>query len=957
MRRLNLLTRLALLAAVLLGALALSNLYLNRALSRGADTLAGEAALVAALTDANEASASFGDLKYWLSDLAVSLLMRSEANAEDAREALDVALERLRAREPATVAAIEAEVETMVELSLEAVDAYTDGQRVLGNSLTARARGQVTSIDERLRALVAAIESEALGQGERAIAAAERAVRVSTALLVGTVLLGLALTAWVLQSIRRPLGELDRAMRALADGELEAPMPAPGTDEMGRMARTLGLFRDSLLERRRLEEQRDASARALERTRGQLDTALESMSEGLSLFDADDRLVLSNARYRERMHVGMDSAIEPGMRFEDILRDAIAAGNLPDALGREDAWVAERLAARRAIGPEGRSSVQRRANGMWLKIDDRRTGDGGVVAVYTDITELKEAEEELRAARDAAERATRAKSTFLATMSHEIRTPMNGIIGMSNLLLDTELAPEQRDFCRTIVDSGEALLTVINDVLDFSKIEAGKLDLDPVALDLRGSIEGTLDLVTASVEEKRLNLAYLIERDVPEGVLADGMRLRQVLLNLLSNAVKFTERGEIVLKVSRVADGVGDAGGVDEAGGGERVTLAFEVSDTGIGIPADKLDRLFRSFSQVDTSTTRVYGGTGLGLAISRNLVEMMGGTIDVESAPGEGTTFRFTVRVPTVRIERSVRLHEPKPDLAGKRLLIVDDNATNRKILRLQAREWSMASEETAFPEEALEWVSEGRDYDVAILDMSMPRMDGITLATKLRERRDARALPLILLSSLSYIGDVERETLERIDFHAKLSKPIKPSAMLDVLLDLFGNRERTYARRDDAAPVHDRTTAARLPLSVLLVDDNRTNRKLGSLVLARLGYAPDVVENGREALERQRETAYDLILMDIEMPEMDGVDATRAIRTLPGPNGSPFIVAMTANAMEGDRERYLAAGMDAYVSKPLRLEDLVGSIEAAAGARAGADPGADAAAGPSASASVPSP
>jgi len=397
----------------------------------------------------------------------------------------------------------------MVDLSFQAVEAYTDGQRVLGNSLSARARTHVATIDEKIALLVSATEAKALEQIQAAIDRARRAERLSITVLLATILVGLLLTTWVLQSIRRPLREIDSAMSALSRGELDTAMPAIAEDEPGRMAQTLGLFRDSLVERDRLQAQRDDATAVLRTTQSQLDAALESMSEGLSLFDADDRLVLCNSRYRERMQSVSDEPIAPGTSFEGIVSGAVRSGYIPEAIGREEVWIRERMEARRSVGASGRSTIEPRANGQWIQVDDRRTQDGGLVSVYTDITELKQAEESLRAARDTAEQATRAKSTFLATMSHEIRTPMNGIIGMSNLLLDTELSSEQSDFCRTIVDSSEALLTVINDVLDFSKIEAGKLDLDPVPLDLRACVEGTLDLVTASVESEFLKTSWV----------------------------------------------------------------------------------------------------------------------------------------------------------------------------------------------------------------------------------------------------------------------------------------------------------------------------------------------------------------------------------------------------------------------------------------------------------------
>nr|MBX2886381.1 response regulator [Granulosicoccus sp.] len=830
---------------------------------------------------------------------------------------------------------IREEVELMYEQSLSAVDAYSEGQRVLGNTVMSSARVHILNVDKKLEALVSALEVQANDTSQHAIEDANASARWSRWIMVAFSILGLGLTAWVLQSIRRPLAKLVRSMSAITAGDLETEIPEAGRDEIGSMTNTLGLFRDSLRERDRLQSERDQTASALEEAQQQLSAALESISEGFVLYDRDDRLVLCNSRYRDDLHPGLSDYIVPGASFESIMQEAANRGLINLADMDVNAWVQQRLMHHRN---PGEAHIQQRGDGRWIQIDERSVASGGTVAVYTDITNLKQAEQELRAARDIAEHATAAKSKFLATMSHEIRTPMNGIIGMSGLLLATDLNKEQRDFSETISDSAESLLVVINDVLDFSKIEAGKLDLDPRPEDLRGCIEGSLDLITASVDKKKLNLAYLIERDTPEGVMLDANRLRQILLNLMNNAVKFTEKGEVVLRVALAEENEKPNEVMPSSPGDHNlIGLHFAVSDTGIGIPEDKLNLLFESFTQVDASTTRMYGGTGLGLAISKNLVEMMGGRIWVESVYGEGTTFHFTIFVPRAHIKRRVDLHETKPDLENKRLLIVDDNLTNRKILDLQSREWSMISEQTDSPLEALEWIREGREFDVAILDMSMPEMDGIDLASNIREHRSSKELPLILLSSLATLSDVPKEKLNAINFHAKLAKPIKPSALLDVLLDTFvtdsslEEKQNYEKKQTNAKDQLDSTLAENNPMSILLVDDNKTNQKLGLLVLKRLGYTADVAVNGQEAIDMQNSGVYDTILMDIEMPEVDGVDATLQIRQLEGDNALPYIIAMTANAMEGDRERYLNAGMDGYISKPLRINELVAALETA--------------------------
>jgi PAS domain S-box-containing protein len=698
------------------------------------------------------------------------------------------------------------------------------------------------------------------------------------------------------------------------------------------------------------ETGRLASEDALRQSERKLRSYIEQSLDGVAVVDAEGRYVEVNPAAAQML----------GYSEQELLRMAF-----PDIVWPEGAERDEGLAHFERVKREGRGSGEvslRRSDGQRLvaEVNAVALGGGRTLSIFRDVTqrrlaeqqlqeeramleqrvaertavltetnaalqeeivERKRIESELVAAREQALQAAEAKAAFLANMSHEIRTPMNAVIGMTALLEDTELDPEQRSYVQTIHTSGDALLSTINDILDFSKAESGMLELEQRPFEIGVCIEEAFDMLAPRAADKGIDLLYEITDNVPHWLVGDSTRLRQVLVNLLSNAVKFTDRGEVCLTASVLRREP------------EEVMLRFSVRDTGIGIPKEHMENLFKAFSQGDTSTTRKYGGTGLGLAISARLVRMMGGDIRVESEEHRGSTFSFTVQagiaqnVPTAQY-RTGRA----PELAGRRVLLVDDNPTNLHILKTQCTRWGMHAECATRGTHALALLEAEGPFDVAVLDLHMPNMDGLQLARAIVAQKGDSAPPLVLLSSSP---GRSRDFSAMKLFATTLAKPVKHSKLFAVLDEVI--HDRRVAPPVAAAQIIDHSLARRVPMHILVVEDSDINRKLALGMLRKFGYTPDVAQDGAEAVEMVRQQRYDLVFMDLQMPVMDGLEATRHILAMLPPNRRPRIVAMTANALPADRQRCLDAGMDDYIAKPILPVSVQQLIERWAPQRAG--------------------
>ena len=627
--------------------------------------------------------------------------------------------------------------------------------------------------------------------------------------------------------------------------------------------------------------------------------AFEAIPDGVVVYDRDERLVMCNQRYRE-IYYATAPVVVPGARFEDILRYGIANGQIADAVGREEEWLADRLHRHR--NDLGAMREQQMGNGRWVRVMDQRTPDGGWVSLRVDITDLKEQQAALEAARAQAEAANRAKSAFLANMSHEIRTPMNGVVGMAELLCDTVLTEDQRLFAETIKSSGEALLVIINDILDYSKIEAEKLTLHPEPFDLERTIHEVAMLLQPRARARGIDLLIDFDMFLPTRFVGDPGRLRQVLTNLMGNAVKFTEKGHVLVRVV----------GLEAEDG--RQQLHVTVEDTGIGIAPEHLDHIFGEFNQVEDAQNRKFEGTGLGLAITRRLIERMDGAVWVDSELGKGSCFGFRLTLPVA--EGATPL--PGAPITLRRVLVVDDQFINRTILQRQLETAGLETVICRSGAEALAALAAGPPCDAVLTDHDMPEMDGLQLAAAIRAA--GHALPIVLLSSNPAVARDGSEALSAI-----LQKPILRS-------DLFRRLQALSAPAPATAPPPP-PEAAEQPgsraMRVLAAEDNRTNQLVFRKMVRDLDIELEFASNGREAVELWQSFRPDMIFMDISMPEMDGREAARAIRAAEAGTGAHVpIVALTAHAMDGDEDAILAAGIDRYMTKPLRKSAIAGAI-----------------------------
>jgi PAS domain S-box-containing protein len=824
--------------------------------------------------------------------LAPSLQARGSipAKLNELRELIRAPAQAVRARELA--AAIDSYMRT-----------YAGPLRAKGLSMTpadvvdgtVAGKAKLDDLRRRFAEFDAAEEELALARRARAAASVRRATRLAGTGLALSATLLLLLAAYLRRQVLRPVHGVADAASRLADGNLHVRVPAAGRGEIAQLGGAFNTMAHSLAER----------DRELRVTNDRLEGILEHATVAINVKDLDGRYVMVNRRWLE-----------------------VTGRTTEESLGRTDLELfgAELMIPARAsdaevlrIGTVHEFEREVELNGVLrsyrivkFPLIDASGKAYALAAMSTDVTAYQDA------MADAVE-ASRSKSEFLANMSHELRTPLNGVIGMSELLLGTDLSPEQRGYARTAVSSGEALLDVISDILDLSKIEAGRLELDHHEFDLREAIEDACDMMSPQAHGKGLELLAWIDNDVPGSVCGDRGRLRQVLTNLLSNAVKFTSQGEVSVRVRA------------EPRGPNAVDVHFEVTDTGIGIAPESLDDVFAAFTQADSSTTRRYGGTGLGLAISRQLVTMMGGELSAASKPGAGSVFHFTAHLELAAAAgRGSR--RPNPLRPGLRALVVDDNATNRHIVEVYLRAIDVQVQQAASADEALACLHaacrHGDPFELVITDFNMPGRNGIELAHAIRQAPDLRAARVLMLTSS---GDL-RGAARTAGIDNTLTKPVRRERLLAAVAETMdagarpGDNRAGEFRLPASQPAGAAAVAAPLVVEtrVLIADDNPVNQLVIQGMLAKRDVTADVADNGREALERLSDRSYDAIFMDCQMPELDGYATTAAIRANEAGDQHVAIVAMTAHAMAGDRERCLEAGMDDYLAKPLRAEEL---------------------------------
>ncbi len=749
--------------------------------------------------------------------------------------------------------------------------------------------------------------------------------------LLATVLVSQRLVGLITEPILQLAGLAERVSKK-EDYTLRAV--SAGEDELGKLVRSFNQMleriqeRDVALQAAKEELETRVQARteqlqtevnerlraeeALSKERKMLRALIDNVPDFIYVKDAESRFVVANASLARSMGLETPEELLQKTDFDFFPKE------LASAYYQDEQNV---IRTKQALFNREEECCDAQGNRIWLlttkvPLQDKNGQVVGIAGIGRDITERQKIESERQRAREAAEAASRAKSEFLANMSHEIRTPLNGVMGMTDLALDTQLTPEQREYLETVKMSADSLLTVINDILDFSKIEAGKIDLEAIDFNLRDCLETSLKTLALRADEKGLELLCEVAPEVPEVVRGDSGRLRQIIINLAGNAIKFTDKGEVALKVQVEATHEHDR------------TLRFTVADSGVGIPKGKLQSIFDAFTQADTSTTRKYGGTGLGLTISTRLVEMMGGKIWVESELGRGSQFHFTAQLgiaDTKVIE--VGAIAPPEILRAVKVLVVDDNRTNRRILEGMLRRWEMKSSSAQDGEEALTKLSEaqeaGEPFALILMDMHMPKMDGFELIEKIRQSPHPSTATIMMLTSAGHRGDAAR--CQELGVAAYLLKPIRQSELREAIARVLGAREQKgttplvtrYSLHDAREPVAS--------LRILLAEDNAVNQRLASRLLEKRGHSVVIAGNGREALAALEKESFDLVFMDLQMPVMDGFEATAAIRKKEGANGTHLpVVALTAHAMKGDREKCLAGGMDGYLSKPIRPLEL---------------------------------